>query len=195
MNWEVEKTPETPLKKSEFNIDKPETDLKKIDFNIITNNNEIDDMNDNTMVCHSNNLTNYVYSNTNHKNIQQEQTTHNSLYPFANSKLQLNYDLEDSYGIDDWNSTNICKSELIIAFNNKARNNTLHPKVFYALYIEPNDDNDGHVIYYLSRDKIVVIINYQSVPVPTDLFEPTNRTESSNNKIQVDHFDVDHPIF
>ena len=45
-NWEIEKTPETHLKKLEFNIDKPETGLKKIDFNIITNNDEIDDMND-----------------------------------------------------------------------------------------------------------------------------------------------------
>ena len=44
-------------------------------------------MNDNNIVCHSDNLTNDVYSNTNHKNIQQEQTSHNSLYSLANSKL------------------------------------------------------------------------------------------------------------
>ena len=60
--------------------------------------------------------------------------------------------------------------------------------------INSNDDNNDHVIYDISRDKIVVTTNYQSVPVPTDLFEPTNRTESSNNKIQVDYFDVKHPI-
>ena len=63
--WEIEKTSETPLKKLEFNMDKPETGLEKIDFNIITNNDEINDMNDDNIVCHSDNLTNDVYSNTN----------------------------------------------------------------------------------------------------------------------------------
>ena len=108
-------------------------------------------MNSNKMVYHSDKPTNDVYSNINHKNVQQKWTTHNSLYPLANSKLQLNYDLEDLYGTNDWNSTNSHKSELIIAYNNKAKNNTLHPKVFYALYIELNDDNNGHLIYDLSK--------------------------------------------
>ena len=42
---EIEKTPETHLKKLEFNINKSETDLKKIDFNINVSDNEIDNMN------------------------------------------------------------------------------------------------------------------------------------------------------
>ena len=42
-------------------------------------------------------------------------------------------------------------------------------------------------MYDLSSDKIAVTMNYQSVPVPDDLIEPMNRTESSNNKNQVDH--------
>ena len=117
-----------------------------------------------------------------------------SITVFANSELQLNYDLEYLYETDDWKSTNSHKSELIIAYNNKARNNTLHPKVFYALYIEPNGDNNSYLMYDISRDKIVVTMNYQSVPVPADLFEPTNRTESSDNKIQVDHFDIKQSI-
>ena len=70
LNWEIEKTSETPSKKLEFNINKPETGLKKIDSNNITNNNGIDDMNDNKMDCHCDNPTNDVYSNTNHKNVQ-----------------------------------------------------------------------------------------------------------------------------
>ena len=70
VNWEIEKTPETPLKKLDFNIDKPETGLKKIDFNIITTNDEINDMNNNKMVWHSDNPTNDVYSNINHRNVQ-----------------------------------------------------------------------------------------------------------------------------
>ena len=121
VNWEIEKTPETPLKKLEFNIDKPETGPKKIDFNSIINNYEIHDMNNNKMVCPSNNIANDVYSNTNQQNLQQEQATHNSLYTLANYKLQLNSDLEDPNGTDDWKSTNSHKSELIIACNNKAR--------------------------------------------------------------------------
>ena len=44
------------------------------------------------------------------------------------------------------------------------------------------------------RDKIIVTTNYQSVLVPTDLLELTNRTESSYNKIQVNHFDVKQSI-
>ena len=59
----IEKIPETPSKKLKFNIDKPETGLKKINCNIVTNNNEIDDMNDDKMVCPSANLANDVYSN------------------------------------------------------------------------------------------------------------------------------------
>ena len=106
----------------------------------------------------------------------------------------MNYDLEDLYGTNDWKSINSHKNELIIAYNNKAKNNTLYSKVFYALYIKPNDDSNNHLIYDLLRDKIVVTTNYQSAPIPADLFEPTNRTESSNYKIQVDQFDIKHSI-
>ena len=86
---EIEKTPETPLKKLEFNTDKPETSLKKIYFNIITTNDEFNDMNDDKIVYHSENPTNDVESNTNHQNVQQERTNHNSLYPLANSDVWL----------------------------------------------------------------------------------------------------------
>ena len=41
VNWEIEKTSKTSLKKLEFNINKPQTGPKKIDFNIITNNNKV----------------------------------------------------------------------------------------------------------------------------------------------------------
>ena len=54
VNWEIEKTSETPSKKLEFYIDNPETSLKKTDFNIITNSDEINDMNDDIR-HHSNN--------------------------------------------------------------------------------------------------------------------------------------------
>ena len=87
VNWEIEKTPETPPKKLEFNIDKPETGLKKIDFNIIVNNNEIDDMNDDKLVHSSDDLVDDVYSNIDYHNVQQEQTMYNNLYTLANDEL------------------------------------------------------------------------------------------------------------
>ena len=168
--------------------------MKKIDFNIITNNNKIDDMNNDKIVCHNDNLANDMDNNTNHQNIQQVQATHYSLYTLTSYELRLNYDLQDLNKTDDWKSTNSHKSELIIAYYNRARNNTLHQKLFYVLYIKPNGDNNGHLIYDLSRDKIVVTTNYKSVPVPVDLFEPMNRIESSNNKIQVDSFNIKQPM-
>ena len=72
VNWEIEKISMTSLKKLEFNIDKHEIDLKKIDFNMITNNDEINDINDNKIDYHCDNPTNNVYSNINHKDVQQE---------------------------------------------------------------------------------------------------------------------------
>ena len=160
VDWEIENTPETPSKKLEFNIDKRETGQKKIDFNIITNSNEIDDIKDDRMVYHSNNPTKNVYSNISHKNVQQERTTHNSLYPLTNSQPQLNYDLEDPYRTDDWKGTNSHKGELVIAYNNKVGNKTLRPRVFYALYIRRSDNDNGHLIYRLSTDQILVTKEY-----------------------------------
>ena len=72
------------------------------------------------------------------------------------------------------------KSELVIAYDDNAGNKRIHPKVFYSSYIEPNGDNNGHLICDLSRDKIVGTMNYQSVPVPGDLIEPMNKTDPSN---------------
>ena len=71
VNWEIEKTPETHSKKIEFNIDKPETGLKKIDFNIITNNDEIDDMNDDEMVHPNDDLADDTNNNIDHQTVQQ----------------------------------------------------------------------------------------------------------------------------
>ena len=128
----------------------------------------------------------------NYQNVQQEHTTHNSLYTLDNYELQLNSDPEDPNGTDNWKSTNSHNSELGIAYNNKAGNNTLHTKMFYALYIKPNGDNNG--VYNLSLDQIVVTMKYQLVPVPKDLIKSMNKTDSSNNKIRIDHFDIKQSI-
>ena len=76
VNWDIEKTPETHLKKLEFYINKPETGLKKIDFNIIINNDEIVDMNNDKIVHSNDDQIDDMCSNINHHNVQQEQTNH-----------------------------------------------------------------------------------------------------------------------
>ena len=122
-------------------------------------------------------------SNINHKNVQQEQTIHNSLYHLANSKLQLNYDTKESYRTDDWKSTDSHNGELVIAYNDKVGNKTLHPRVFYALCIRPNYVGNGNLIYRLSTDQILITKDYQQVPVSDDLIETMNKTNSYDNKI------------
>ena len=189
-NWEIENTPETHSKKLEFNINKPETGLKKIDSNIIVNNNEINDMNDNNKVYPSDDLADNVHNNSNYHKVQHEQTIHNNLYTLTNNKLQLRSDLEDRNGADDWKSTHSHKGELVIAYNTKTGNNILPARVFYALYMESNDNGNDHLIYKLSTDQILVTMKYQSVPVPKNLIKMMNKTDSSDKKIQINHFNI-----
>ena len=171
INWEIEKTPEPDSKIIEFNIDKPETGLKKIDFNIITNNDEIDDMNNNEMVHPSDDLTDDMYNNIDHQTTQQKETNHNSLYTLADNEIQSSSNLEDQNEAVNWKSTNSHKGELVVAYDNKVENRTLQPRVFYALYVRPNDDGNGHLIYRLSMNQILVTKEYQSVPVRKDLID------------------------
>ena len=185
VNWEIEKTSETPSKKLEFYIDNPETGLKKIDFNIITNNNGINDINDDNRNHSNNDLTDDVYNNIDHNNVNWKQTTHNSLYILANDNLKINSDLEDL----DWNSIDSHKSELIITYDNKVGNKTLHPRASYALYIIPNEQGTGYLIYSLSTNQKVVTKDFQSVPVPEDTVETICKLDQYENKSQV--VDVD----
>ena len=111
VNWEIEKTPETRPKNLEFGIDKPETGLRKIDFNIIVNNDEINDMNGNTIVHPSDGLTDDICSNINYHDVQQKQNNHSSLYTLADDKLQLSSDLEDP------NEADIGKAQTVTKVN------------------------------------------------------------------------------
>ena len=106
----------------------------------------------------------------------------------------MSSNLEDLNETDDWNSTNSHKGELVIAYNTNTGNNTLRPRIFYALYIELNNDGNGHLIYKLYIDQILVTMKYQSVPVPKDLIKAINEMDSSNNKIQVDHVNSEDSI-
>ena len=83
----------------------------------------------------------------------------------ADNELQLNSDLKDPNEADDWKSTNSHKGELVIAYDTKAGNNALRPRIFYALYVGTNNNGNGHLIYKLSTDQILVTMKYQSVPV------------------------------
>ena len=62
------------------------------------------------------------------------------------------------------------------------------------MYIGPTDNGDGYLIYLLSMDQILVTIKYQSVPVPEDLIKVVNKTDLSDKKIHVDHFNNHHLI-
>ena len=167
VNWEIEKTSETP-----------KTGLKKTDFNIINNNHEINDMNDNTSKHSNNNLLDDMYSNTDHYHTNQEQITNHNLYTITDNKLRSSSDLEEL----DWDITNNHKGELIIAYDNKIGNKILCPRTFYALYIELNQESNGNIVYSLDENQIVVTKNYQTAPVPEDLDHPSIKNDNEYTK-------------
>ena len=173
VNWEIEKTSETPLKKLEFYIDNPETGLKKTDFNIITNKDETDDLNNNTRDHCNNDLTDDMYNNIYHDNVNQKQTNNHNIYTFVDEELHLRSDIEDL----EWNSIDSHKGELIIAYDNKIGNKTLCPRKFYVFYIKPNQEGNGHLIHRLDKDQIVVTKNHRTVPVTEDIDHTSIKNE------------------
>ena len=134
-------------------------------------------MNNHKIVYPSDDLADDVYNNIDYHNVQQEQTIHNSLYTLADQELQLSSDLEDPNEANDWKSTNCHKGELVIAYNTKARINALRRRILYALYIKPNDYSNNHLVYKLSTDQILVIMEYQSVAVLEDLIKTMNKNK------------------
>ena len=172
--------------KKEFYIEDPETGLKKTDLNIITNNDEINDMNNNNMDYPNNDLPDEVYNHIDHDSVDLKQTNHNNLYTLADNELQLSYDLGDL----DWSSTDSHKGELIIVYDNKVRYKTLQPRAFYVLYIKPNEKGSRHLIYRLSTDQIVVTKEYQTVPLPEDIGNTLFESHPCKNKSQVKNVDT-----
>ena len=95
VNWKIEKTLETHLKKLEFNIDKYETGLKNIDSNINAIDNEIDDMNDKEVVHPSDDLTDDDYNNIeDHKTQHKRTNCNNSYYTYVDNELHPSSHLE-----------------------------------------------------------------------------------------------------
>ena len=126
-------------------------------------------MNDNTSKHSNNDLLDDMYSNTAHYHTNQEQTTNHNLYTITDNKLRSSSDLEDL----DWDITDNHKGELIIAYDNKIGNKILYPRTFYTLYVEPNQEGNGHIVYSLDEDQIVVTKNYRTTSVPEDLVRPS----------------------
>ena len=79
-----------------------------------------------------------------------------------------------------------------MAYNTNVGNNTLYPRTFYALYIGPNDNGIGYLIFKLTTKQILITMKYQPVPVSEDLIEVINDTDSFTTKIQIDHFNSNH---
>ena len=120
-----------------------------------------------------------MYNKIDPNNVDQKQTTHNSLYTLANNKLHLSSDLEDLHS----NNTNSRQGKLIIAYNNKIGNKALCPRTFYALYAKPNKEPNEHLIYRLDTNQLVVTKDYRTVPVPEDLDDTICETEPYENKV------------
>ena len=97
-----------------------------------------------------------------HDNANQKQTINRNIYTVTDNKLQSSSDLEDL----DWDSTDSHIGELIIAYDNEIGNKILCLRIFYALYVKLNQENNGHLVYRLDKDQIVVTKNYQTLPVP-----------------------------
>ena len=57
-----------------------------------------------------------------------------------------------------------------MAYNTNTGNNTLYPRIFYTLYIGPNNIGIGHLIFRLSTKEI---------------FKTIGETDSFTNKIQI----------
>ena len=55
--------------------------------------------------------------------------------------------------------------------------------MFYALYIKPNDIGNGHLIYRLSTDQVLITKDYQPVHVSANLIEGMNKKNSYDKKV------------
>ena len=75
----------------------------------------------------------------------------------------------------------------MMAYNTNARHNTWYPRIFYTLYIGPNHNNIGHLIFKLSTKEISNIMKYQPVPVNENLLETISERDLFTNKIQLNH--------
>ena len=68
--------------------------------------------------------------------------------------------------------TLLCKIvELVMAYNVKAGNKTLQPKIFYVLYIGPNNSGTDHSVFKLSTKQLLTTPKRKLVPMPEDIIQ------------------------
>ena len=79
-----------------------------------------------------------------------------------------------------------------MSYNNKNRNNKIRSRTFYALYIGPNNNDDGQLIFKLPTKQILVAMKYQPIHTPEDLIKTTNKEGLFNNKVQTNHLNSNH---
>ena len=128
----------------------------------------------------------------NHEVQQKQIDWHNRLYNLVKYELQSSPKLEDQNKTNAWKTTNKHEGGLVMIYNNNARNKTLYPRVFYALYIGQNNSGNGHLIFKFSTKQILITPKYKSVPMPQDLIKVTSKIDTFTNKIQIDHINSDH---
>ena len=97
-------------------------------------------MNNKEAVCPSDDNSNVEDHGTQHEWINQN----NSLYTLVQNELQASPQLEDHNATNYWKTTNKHEGELVMAYNNNARSNIFYQKLFYSLYIRPNNNGIGH---------------------------------------------------
>ena len=149
-------------------------------------------MNDKEAVHPSSDLADDDYRNiedheTQHKRISQN----NNFYTLVEDKLQSSPQLEDENRSYDWKNTNNHEGKLVMTYDNNARSNKLYPRTLDALYIGLNDNGTDRLILKLSTKQVLNTMKYKLVPMPQDLIEIINKTNSFTTKIQINHFESD----
>ena len=92
---------------------------------------------------------------------------------------------------NSWTTTDKHEAELEMVYNKNASNKTLHPRIFYTLYIGPNDSGTSHLVFKLSTKHPFTTPKYKPVPISEDIIQAVNEMGTITNKIQLDHFDCD----
>ena len=63
------------------------------------------------------------------------------------------------------------EGELVMTYDINAGKNKLYPRTLYALYIGPNNNSIGHLIFKLSAREILMTMKYKPEPVNENLFK------------------------
>ena len=65
--------------------------------------------------------------------------------------------------------------ELVLAQDVTSNNKTSKPRVFYALYIGPNDGGTGHSVFKLGTKSMIVTPRCKPIPMPNNVIQLINQ--------------------